>query len=175
VIELRTSFWNAKEEAEIVRLSHREFEQSEEYNKHQGGMTRNFEEIEDSALQSGGMKEICLAFKHANKLVDGQEVEVHQMRVVTQEDGIAKVSPEGVHQDGFDYIAMIGVSRNNVHGGELLVYDDKKSNPFMHRTLNDGEMVVLNDGEVWHNATPIVAGKEAETGWADWLILCANK
>ena len=62
VIELRTSFWNAKEEAVIERLEHREFEQSEDYNKHQGGMARDFEEIDDSTLQSEGMKEICLNF-----------------------------------------------------------------------------------------------------------------
>ena len=175
VIELRTTFWNAKEEAEITRLDHREFKQSEELNKHQGGMARNFEEIKDSDLQGEGMKEICLGFKRANRLVDGQEIEIHQMRVVTQEDGTAKVSPEGVHQDGFDYIAMVGVNRYNVHGGELLVYDNKKSNPFVQRALNDGEMIMLNDGEVWHNATPIVAGKLDEKGWADWFILCANK
>ena len=91
VIELRTSFWNAEEEAEIERLEHRTFEQSEDYNQHQGGMARDFEEIEDSVLQSDGMKEICLTFRRAFDLTDGQEIEIHQMRVVTQEDGIAKV------------------------------------------------------------------------------------
>ena len=181
VIELRTSFWNAEEEAVIERKEHRTFEQSEELNKHQGGMTRDFEEIEDSVLQSEGMKEICLNFKCAFDLIEGQEIEIHQMRVVTEEDGIAKVSPEGVHQDGFNYIAMVGVGRFNVHGGELLLYNDRKITPFMNRALKDGEMMMVRDDQLWHNAAPIVAdggrnrSKEMNKGHADWFILCAKK
>ena len=137
-------------------------------------MARDFEEIEDSVLQSEGMKEICLNFKHAFDLIDGQKIEIHQMRVVTQEDGIAKVSPEGVHQDGFDYIAMVGIGRFNVHGGELLLYNDQKATPFMNRALKAGEMVAVRDNDLWHNASPIVAGKEENKGHADWFILCAK-
>jgi len=181
VIKLRTSFWNAEEEAEIERLEHRTFEQSEDYNQHQGGMARDFEEIEDSVLQSDGMKEICLTFRQAFDLTDGQEIEIHQMRVITEEDGIAKVSPEGVHQDGYDYIAMVGIGRFNVHGGELLLYNDKKATPFMNRALKDGEMAMVRDDRLWHNASPIVAnggrdrGRETNKGHADWFILCARK
>ena len=172
VIELRTSFWDAKEEAVIELMSHREFTQSEDYNKHQGGEVRNFEDIENSVLQSDGMKEICLAFKHANDLTDGQEIEIHQMRVVTQEDGTAKASPEGVHQDGFDYIAMVGVNRTDVEGGELLLHENKKSDPFMRYVLKDGEMITLMDNKLWHNASPL---RSETRGHADWFILCANK
>ena len=173
VVELRTSFWNAQINVEVEKLDHREFSQDEHLNRHQGGMVRNFEEIEDEVLQSVGMKEILLSFKEANKLHDGQEVEIHQMRVSTQKDGTAKTSPEGVHQDGFDYIAMIGISRHNISGGELLAYKTKKSNPFLNYALN-GEMVMIKDDELWHNATPIVAYPEREEqGYGDWFILTA--
>ncbi|MAH48533.1 agglutination protein [Candidatus Pacearchaeota archaeon] len=177
-IELRTSFWNAKEEAVIERLEHGDFKQSEDYNKHQGGIARSFEEIEESTLQSEGMKEICLAFKNGFELIGGQEIEIHQMRVITQEDGTARVSPEGVHQDGFNYISMIGVSRSNAQGGELLLYEGKNSEPFMRRALKDGEMVMIRDDELWHNATPIAAKThvidQAKEAYADWFILCAK-
>ena len=45
VIVLRTSFWNAKQEAEIEHLPVKDFTQSEDYNKHQGGMKRSFENL----------------------------------------------------------------------------------------------------------------------------------
>lgn len=188
VIGLRTSFWNAEEEAEIELLSPREFKQTEDYNKHQGGMARSFEDIEENTLQSDGMKKICLAFKHVNNLTDGQEVEIHQMRVMTLEDGKAPVSPEGVHQDGFDHIAMVGIHRQNIRGGELLVYQNRdafawaspdkpspKSSPLMRYILKDGEIIFLNDRELWHNATPIEAENKREKGFGDWFILCATK
>ena len=46
VVEVRTTFWDAKEEAEISKLSKRDFLQNKELNKHQGGTARSFEEIE---------------------------------------------------------------------------------------------------------------------------------
>ena len=79
VIELRTSFWGAKEEAEITHLPVKDFTQSEEYNNHQGGMKRIFENIEEEVLQSDGFKEVCLIFRNANNMIDGQEIDVHQI------------------------------------------------------------------------------------------------
>jgi hypothetical protein len=127
------------------------------------------------------MKEICLTFKHANDLIDGQEIEIHQMRVLTQEDGRAQTSPEGTHQDGYDHIAMVGVNRHNIHGGELLVYEmgpngeGHKHVPFLTYALDEGEMIMLDDRKLWHNANPVVAGEEFRTGHGDWFILCASK
>ena len=174
-IELRTSFWNAKVEAEIERLSHHGFTQSEEFNKHQGGVTRDFEEIDDSVLHSEGMKAICLAFKECRGLIDGQKIEIHQMRVLTQEDGIAKVAPEGVHQDGFDDIAMVGVNRYKIYGGQLLAYETYGSTPFLIHVLKNGEMLMLDDSKLWHNASPIVAESIEEAGYGDWFVLCAKR
>jgi hypothetical protein len=174
VIELRTSFWNAKEEAEISRLDHRDFVQSEDLNKHQGGMVRSFEEIEETTLQSDGMKEICLNFKNAFDLIGGQEVEIHQMRVKTLEDGTAPVSPEGIHQDGFDCLAIIGIDRHNIEGGELMVYESPLDEPFVTRALEAGEMIMLADNKLWHNAKPIKK-ITTPTGHGDWFILCAKK
>ena len=179
VVELRTTFWNARREIEITHLAHRDFSQSEDLNKFQGGMARSFEEIEDAALQSDGMKEACMLFKQSNNLDDGQEVEIHQMRVVTQENGMAQVSPEGVHQDGFDHIAMMGVNRHNSVGGELLVYDSRESEPFMVYSLDNGKMAMLADKELWHNAKPLFSVDfssrvSTELGYVDLLIFCAK-
>ena len=151
-----------------------EFTQSEKYNKHQGGMARSFEEIEEEVLQSEGMKKICLTFKQANNLIDGQEIEIHQMRVATLSDGSAQTSPEGTHQDGFDYIAMVGVDRQNMLGGELMVYEDRDAQPFLTYALKSGEMVMLNDRKLWHNATPVQAMNRVGQGFGDWFVLCAR-
>jgi len=181
VVEIRSSFWNAKREAELTVLTHRDFLQSEEFNTHQGGMARSFEDIEEDVIQSEAMREICLTFKDANDLIDGQEIEIHQMRVLTQEDGRAKTSPEGIHQDGFDHIAMVGVSRHNIYGGELLIYEMGPKGeghshlPFLTYALKEGEMILLNDKKLWHNAKALTVGDEEDKGWGDWFILCATK
>ena len=83
------------------------------------------------------------------------------------------VSPEGVHQDGFDHIAMIGVERCNIEGGDLMAYVSKDSDPFLIHQLQPGEMLMLNDRELWHNATPIKR-ITATAGYGDWFVLCAK-
>ena len=173
VVELRHQIkpcWNATAEVEITHLSRRNFIQSEDLNEFQGGMSRSFEGIKDTTLQSVGMKEACLLFKQSNGFVDGQEVEIHQIRVVTQR-GMAEVSPEGVHQDGFDHIAMLGINSGNTAGGELMVYDSPKSEAFMIYNLNNGKMVMLDDKKLWHNAKPLISPNQ---GYADFLIFCAK-
>jgi len=177
IAEVRTTFWNADREASVCRLPHRSFLQSEDLNKHQGGMSRDFEEIEESTLQSKGMREALLLFKDGNKLIDGQEVEIHQMRVRAFSDPInnlTPVSPEGIHQDGFNYIAMLGVNRSNVFGGALMVYTNKKSSPFLEKELQPGEIIMLDDRKLWHNAKDIWARDIEKESSADWFVFCAK-
>ena len=183
MVEVRTTFWNARREAEITKLEHRRFMQDATLNKHQGGMKRDFEEIEDGVLQSEGMKEMCLLFKEANELIDGQEVEIHQMRVITVGDETTPVSPEGIHQDGFDHIAMIGINRFNLKGGGLLVYegyDPKKEYmrppiAFLEKELAAGEMIMIKDNHFWHNARCVWPEARSGQGFGDWFVLCANE
>ena len=176
VVELRTTFWNAITEVEITQLPPRSFKQNKKLNSHQGGMSRLFEEIEEETLQSKGMKEACLTFMQDNALGSGAEVEIHQMRVRTLPDTTwTHVSPEGIHRDGFDHIAMMGVNRHNIHGGELMVYVNKNFEPFITYPLGDAEIIMLRDRELWHNATPISRQDEDEVGYGDWFVFCANK
>jgi hypothetical protein len=160
IVEVRTSFWNAKEEAIVEKLAHRDFVQDATLNKHQGGMKRDFEEIEDSVIESEGMKEI----------------EIHQMRVKTVGDGLTPVAPEGVHQDGFDCIAMIGINRLNLSGGALLIYESASDRTaFMEKELAAGEMIMIRDDIFWHNARDVWPLNRKEQGYGDWFILCAKK
>jgi hypothetical protein len=137
-------------------------------------MTRTFESIEEEVLQSEGFKEICLAFKKYFNIVDGQEVEVHQMRVRTLEgEEWTQVSPEGVHQDGYDHIAIIGINRHNIEGGELLAYLRKDEDYFLKYDLDAGEVLMLDDSKLWHNASPIRRATAA-VGYGDWFVLTAH-
>ncbi|MCV5335202.1 2OG-Fe dioxygenase family protein, partial [Escherichia coli] len=78
-----------------------------------------FEPIEKDILASEGFREMCALFVSANHLPNGQEIEIHQIRI-TALDSETQVAPEGVHQDGFDHIAMVGVGRHNIIGGDIM-------------------------------------------------------
>jgi hypothetical protein len=95
------------------------------------------------------------------------------MRVVAIEKD-TQVAPEGIHQDGFDHIAMIAIHRHNIVGGEIMLYDDSHHDPFFKKALADGEAVLLADSKLWHNATPINAVSPTEEGHLDLFVLTAR-
>ena len=176
-IELRTTHWGAGEQIDITHLSESEFTQSSDYNSHQGGAVRKFQNLEESTVKSVGFEEMCLAFKKENQLFDGIEVDVHQLRVITLEElgGSAPVAPEGIHQDGYDCIAMVGIHRSNIEGGELKAYTGKDSKAILTHALKDGQMLFLSDRVMWHYATAIIKKDGLAQGYGDWFVLCANR
>ncbi len=190
VFELRTTFWNAKEEIEITRLPQRAFQQEKELNSKEDmwheGEAREFEDLEDGVVESKAFGEICLNFKQSNSLMEGQEIEVHQMRIQTLDDEqsvltkngpwvVTPVAPEGVHQDGFDYLSIVGVGRHNIEGGELAIFVEKDSDtPIVSKLLCAGDMITVADRKLWHDASPIRAIKRREKGYLDAFVLCAK-
>ncbi|CAI0865528.1 Uncharacterized protein conserved in bacteria [Serratia entomophila] len=160
-------------DGQVVEVGPRNFVQSDEINHFQGNVVRRFEPIDSAVLQSAGMEEMCSLFAESNELPDGTEIEIHQMRVVAvQKD--TQVAPEGIHQDGFDHIAMIAIHRHNIVGGEIMLYDDSHHDPFFKKALADGEAVLLADSKLWHNATPINTVSQEEEGHMDLFVLTAR-
>ncbi|BBM64506.1 hypothetical protein VA249_11520 [Vibrio alfacsensis] len=104
------------ENGQVVDLNKNSFVQSSDINRFQGDVVRQFEPIEKEIISSEGFREMCALFMNANHLADGQEIEIHQIRITAIYDE-TQVAPEGVHQDGFDHIALVGVGRHNIMGG----------------------------------------------------------
>ncbi|MDO6544044.1 2OG-Fe dioxygenase family protein [Photobacterium sanguinicancri] len=157
----------------IVHLAAREFVQSDDINTFQGNVSRSFEVIEDAVINSQGMFEMCRVFRDANHLSAEHEIEIHQMRIATSEDE-TQVAPEGVHQDGFQHIAVIGIDRHNIEGGDFLVYREKNAQPFLSMALQQGEVAILADNQLWHNARPIKAVKKDHQAYMDVFVLTAK-
>jgi hypothetical protein len=162
----------------IVRQPKQKFTQGYEYNKFQGDVDREFEELEDSVIDSVGFLQMCRIFMQENYITGGTIIDVHQMRILANDEE-AEVSPEGVHQDGYDCIAMIGIARQNITGGDLLIYksnvDGHDPSPCMTFCLDDGDMILLDDKSFWHNAAPIKPVDPSKIGYMDAFILTATR
>ena len=154
-----------------AKMPARTFTQSSEYNSHQGDTARDFSEIEDITADSRTMQSLLHIF-FQRCLPRYMEIEVHQMRVITSEGG--QLSPEGVHQDGYDRIAMLSVDRHNITGGHLLLHKTKNGDPIVDMELDQGEIAFINDRELWHNGSPIKKINTEEQGYMDILIMLAN-
>lgn len=162
------------ETSDYIKLGQKPFNQSEDYNKHQGGMSRLFEDIEDDVITSLGMRVMCDKFLEASGFEHDQVIEVHQMRIVTTGES-TPVSPEGVHQDGYDFIAIVGIERYNISGGEALVHRTHGGKAIFESALNSGEMLMINDRELWHNAGGIFRIHPDMQGYMDAFILTSRQ
>ena len=136
-------------------------------------MSRAFEDLEDEIVHSLGLLDICDTFLKAGNFHESNEIEIHQMRIITTGQ-LTPVSPEGVHQDGYDYIAIIGIDRYNIFGGAAQVYKTYGGKPIFECHLQSGEMLIINDKELWHNAIDISRIDESATGYMDAFILTAK-
>lgn len=73
-------------------------------------------------------------------------------------DEIVTNSPEGVHQDGCEYIvSALVIDRFNVTGGESRVYCSNQEKMILSHVLNEGEGLLHADkhSSLWHEVTPI--------------------
>ena len=154
---------------EINDLNVNAFTQSSKYNKHQGGMKRNFDGIDKDVLNSTGMRELANVFRESCKLADHFAMDIHQMRVKCL-GGATQLSPEGWHQDGYDHVAIIGVDRNNIIGGEILLSTSKTEVPFLQAVIETGTMVIIDDSYLWHNGRSIQPVDDDKPAWMDVLV-----
>lgn len=157
----------------VSAVDDRTFVQSDDINRFQGNVVRSFEPLLSTTLNSAGLNEMCRLFVETNGLPNGQEIEIHQMRISAVFDETA-VAPEGVHQDGFDHIALIGIERHNIVGGEIMLYANNNEAPFFRKVLENGEVTMLADSKLWHNACPIRTVVEGEQGYMDLFVLTAK-
>ena len=152
------------------------FIQSSDYNKYQGDILRKFEPIEDSVVNSKCFRKMLHLFRYAGDL-HIENIEVHQMRVSVP-TGMQEVelSPERRHQDGFDCLAIFSINRYNILGGELVVSLDNDSDPLFSFILQPGQIVIIDDTDLWHDGNPITRSVGlVEENYMDVFVLTATR
>jgi hypothetical protein len=92
-------------------------------------------------------------------------VTCHQMRTIARPGVSATNSPEGIHQDGADFIvSALVMERMGVIGGESRVFGPDRETVVLRHTLQPGEGIFQADAgsPLWHDVTPVVASGEGE-------------
>jgi len=85
-------------------------------------------------------------------------------------------TPEGVHQDGMDYVSITCVARRDVTGGvSSLYYARDDPAPFVQMELPPGFTMLLNDRIIYHHVSKIEAVGGGEGGSRDVLVLTLNR
>ena len=138
-------------------LPHKTFTQSVDINDLLGDVIREYEELESSLINSYSFIEIVEGFVKLSGINPYlTEIGIHQMRILCSEYIKGEPAPEGRHQDGFDAIGIFCARRFNISGGASELFLDKNDkDAILEKTLEENELLVVNDREVFHNATKL--------------------
>lgn len=156
----------------LTLLPTKAFSQNADINEFQGNVAREYQDIEPSVVSSSGFDEMFSSFKKMANIADETPIEVHQMRILGKKDIAVETAPEGVHQDGFNFLAVFVIDRNNIAGGEICVHPAKEQAPIFKHAFDHGEFVVLNDKRFWHSAAALQAVND-DAAHMDVFVLTA--
>jgi hypothetical protein len=140
----------------VMKLPHGYLFQSKAYNPLVGDIKREFEELSDELVNLEMFKALLLVFRDFCALRPGAEIGVHQIRTTCSRESFGDPAPEGIHQDGTNFVCIYSVDRNNVEGAETHLYTSKSGeSSVFNKILYPGEMVLVNDRKFFHYTTPV--------------------
>jgi hypothetical protein len=135
----------------LRRLEHKYFEQSATVNKLAGGVKRDFAELENQIVALPDFQMLVARFVDFSKIdPETTEIGVHQIRIVAAPNMVGEPAPEGIHQDGFDFVGIFCIKRNNLIGAETHLYEHPANPPIFAKELQPGEFVLVNDRRLYH-------------------------
>lgn len=113
------------------------------------------------------LKKITILVKEIHPTLRKLQITSHFMRTIAREAIKGENAPEGIHEDGAQYImSALVINRTNIHGAESQIYEktslDHKKLLFK-KVLNAGEFAFQADtgeeytfgNDLWHYVTPI--------------------
>ena len=148
--------------------------QSRDYNALNGGIARWFETVLDSTVATGSFQAImglCNALFSGLTPVPAWHVEVQQFRIEARPGAAGQPTPEGMHQDGVDWVLVLMVRRENIAEGETSIHglDRKLLGSFTLREPLDSALI--DDHRVFHGVTPVQPLDPALPAHRDVLVV----
>jgi hypothetical protein len=158
----------------LAPLPHQPYFQDAAENSYAGGIERDFAPLLPATVNSPVLGALvrstfaCLPVA-AERQGKTWEVRIHQIRVVATPEEPGLPTPEGIHQDGTDFLSLHLVQRRNIAGGDTTIYD-LNYRPIAHHTLQETlDSFVLEDPRIMHGVTPVCSADGRNLGVRDLL------
>ena len=162
----------------VERKPHQAHYQSRDYNALNGGIARWFEPVNEETGTSPALRAIlqtCAAlFDPLSPAPDPSplwHVEIHQFRIEARAGAEGRPTPEGMHQDGVDWVLVLLVSRENVAEGETRIAGPDKA-PLGSFTLAEPmDAALVDDSRVFHGVTSVIPVDASRPAHRDVLVV----
>lgn len=159
----------------LIRQPDGPYFQSRKDNKLFGGEERVFAPVSAEAGANAFLLEL-LRFNIAQLPVaaTGWDVNIHLVRIVGSREVVGEPVPEGVHRDGFAYVSMHLMKRENVVGGETEVQTEDGTNLLKGVLQAPLDSLYLDDRALLHYTSPI-SPAGTEPAHRDMLLVSYNE
>lgn len=159
---------------EFIALAHEPYFQPEDENAYAGGVVREFAPLLPETTGNPFLSALvrctfaCLPLQDQRR-VKTWEVRVHQIRIVASREQPGEPAPEGIHQDGTDFLTLHLVRRRNAGGAESTIYDlDRR--PIHSWTMREPlDSFILEDPRIMHGVTPVYPSEGNDLATRDLL------
>jgi hypothetical protein len=166
-------FWSPADDV-LTSLPQEPYFQPKDENPYAGGIERNFAPLLPDTVHNPFLHALvratfaCLPIAPARQ---GKrwELRIHQIRIVASPGRPGLPAPEGIHQDGTDFLTLHLVRRRNVVGADSTIYDLERK-PIWHGTLRETlDSLILEDPRIMHDVTPAHSADGRTPGTRDLL------
>ena len=151
--------------------------QIRDFNALNGGIARWFAPMADATADGPAFSAIL---RCCHGLFDGLtpagaghawHIEAHQFRIEARPDQAGQPTPEGLHQDGVDWVLVLMVARVNIVSGTTTIHslDRRPLGSFTLQTPMDAAL--LDDHRVFHGVTPVQPLDPASPAHRDVLVV----
>jgi hypothetical protein len=155
-------------------LPHEPYFQPIEENSYAGGVERDFAPLLPDTVHNPFLAALvrctfaCLPLA-GKKQGHTWEVRIHQIRIVASPDEPGQPTPEGIHQDGTDFLTLHLVQRQNVICGKSTIYDLNRKPIQSYTMRNPLDSLILEDPRILHGVTPVHSADGRTQGTRDLL------
>lgn len=159
----------------FIKLAQNSFTQSSDVNRLIGNVERKFEHISPALDNDPHFQYLLSAFlKRTEVDTSKQPIGVHQIRVICSNDLAGSPAPEGIHQDGFDFVGIFCVRRDNIAGAYTQIFSSPvDQHPHMSTTIEENQFIILNDRHFYHYVTETLPHDQTRMGVRDVFVLTA--
>ena len=129
--------------------------QSRDFNALNGGIARWFEPMAADGAAFQAILRTCHALFDGLTPAPAWHVEAHQFRIEAQPGQAGQPTPEGMHQDGVDWVLVLMIGRVNIASGETSIHGLDRTLLGSFTLQQPMDAALVDDHRVFHGVTPV--------------------
>jgi hypothetical protein len=167
-------YYYAPADDALTPLPQQPYFQPKDENPYAGGIERTFAALLPDTVHNPFLHALVRSTFACLPVPDDRqgktwEVRIHQIRIVASPGKPGLPAPEGIHQDGTDFLTLHLVRRHNVVGGESTIYDLGRQPIACHTMTEPLDSFIIEDPRVMHGVTPVHSADGLWPGTRDLL------